>query len=232
MNKIGDKAFWSGVEALKASTSGNSPKVDLKEVKAESNEDGSVDLYIDDAINGFYGLDASTVVKAIHESKGKAITMHVNSPGGSVFDGLSIYNAMQDHEGDINVKVTGLAASIASIIALGGSNKPEMATGTRFMIHNASVFAGGDHRALRETANLVESITGDLVKIYENATGLSSQELTDYMDDETFFSAEDAVAKGFATMSSKEKPQNTDTTDSVRAEVLRNLTNCQLQAIK
>ena len=232
MNKVGDAKFWADVEALKSEKSGNTPKIDLKEVKAEAKEDGSVAIYIDDAINGFYGIDASTVVKAIHDSKGKAITMYVNSPGGSVFDGLSIYNAMQDHEGDIKVKVTGIAASIASIIALGGKEKPEMSTGTRFMIHNASVFAGGDHRALRVTADLVESITGDLVKIYENITGMDAQSLTDYMDNETFFSAEDAVSNGFATMAVKVEPQNTDTTDSVRAEVLRNLTNCQLQAIK
>lgn len=231
MNKIGNSEFWAGVEALKASTSSNSPKVDLKEVKAEAKDDGSVAIYIDDAINGFYGLDASTVVKAIHENKDKDIIMYINSPGGSVFDGLSIYNAMQDHEGNITVKVTGIAASIASIIALGGSNKPEMKTGTRYMIHNASVFAGGDHRALRVTADLVESITGDLIKIYENATGMDSKTISDYMDDETFFSAEDAVAKGFATMTVKDEPQNTGTIDSARAEVLRNLTNCQLQAI-
>ena len=232
MPKIGNKEFWASVEALSnTSPNGLMPKAELKDVKASVATDGSMSIYIDDVVGGYFGLDASSVVKAIHEGKGKSIKMFINSPGGSVFDGLSIYNAMQDHDADIDIQVTGQASSIASIIALGGKKKPTMRVGTRFMIHNASVVAGGDHRALRAVADIVESISADIVKIYVDATGMDSKEVADLMDKETFFSAEEASERGFALLNTKEEPQNNSTTDSARAEALKVLINCQLQAI-
>ena len=226
MSKIGDKAFWAKVADFKAAAPQGRPEKRTKEFKAEATEE-SVSMYIDDYIDSWFGIDASDVVKAIHGAKGKPINMFVNSGGGSVFDGLSIYNAMQDH-GDVTVDVTGIAASISSIIALGGKDKPKMGTGSRFMIHNASVMTWGDHRSLRAEADLLESISDDLAGIYVNIAGMDKEEVKDFMNKETFFTAEEAITNGLAI--SKEEDKN-GPDSGARNELATRLLNCRLQAL-
>ena len=228
MSKIGDKEFWAKVSAFKASVPQGGPERAPKEVRAEIKE-GSMSLYIDDYIDSWFGIDASTVVKAIHDAKGKNIDVFINSGGGSVFDGLSIYNALQDHDADVKVTVTGIAASISSIIALGGKEKPTMRTGTRFMIHNASVMTWGDHRSLRAEADLLESISDDLAQIYVNVAGMDKNEVQEYMNKETFFTAEEAVTNGLAV--SKEENDNGAPSKDTRNELATRLLNCRLKAL-
>lgn len=125
------------------------------------------------------------------------ITVRINSTGGSVYDGLSIRSQLRSHKAVVTVIVDGLAASIASIIAM-GADKIIMAKGSNMMIHNPMASAFGEAKDLRNTADFLDKIRESLVSVYEDKTGLSSEELIDLLDAETWMSAEEAVEKGFA----------------------------------
>lgn len=126
------------------------------------------------------------------------LTVHINSPGGDVFAGVTIYNALKDYHGHVVVKVDGLAASIASIIAMAG-DEIIMSPGSMMMIHNPWSTIGGNADELREAADILDQIEENLVPIYSNRTGLSVEEIKQLLDDETWLSAEKAVELGFAT---------------------------------
>ncbi|MDX8367774.1 head maturation protease, ClpP-related [Cytobacillus sp. IB215665] len=126
------------------------------------------------------------------------IDVRINSGGGGVFAGLSIYNQLKRHSANITVFVDGLAASIASIIAMAG-NKIVIPTGSFFMIHNpmSSVW-GGDANELRETAELLDKIRDSLVDVYEARTSMNRDEIVEKMDNESWFGASEAVEFGLA----------------------------------
>ncbi|WP_051620978.1 head maturation protease, ClpP-related [Paenibacillus sp. UNC451MF] len=126
------------------------------------------------------------------------ITVRLNSAGGSVFEGLTIRSILKNHKADVTVHIDGYAASIASIIAMAG-DKIVMAKGSMMMIHNPmSSMYGGEAKDFREAANLLDKIRDSLVSVYANRTGLSTDELIQMLDDETWMSAEEAVQYGFA----------------------------------
>lgn len=125
------------------------------------------------------------------------ITVRINSTGGSVYDGLSIRSQLKSHKAVVTVIVDGLAASIASIIAM-GADKIIMAKGSNMMIHNPMASAFGEAKDLRNTADFLDKIRESLVSVYADKTGLSSDELIDLLDAETWMSAEEAVENGFA----------------------------------
>lgn len=134
-------------------------------------------------------------LKAIPEDA--EVNFHVNSIGGSVWDGIAIYNAMKLMPNKKNVIVEGLAASIASIIALGGDTV-HMATGSMIMIHNAWTFAIGTAEELQKQAETLERVNGSLLDIYEKETGAERETLQDLMTAETWMGAEEAIEMGFA----------------------------------
>lgn len=125
------------------------------------------------------------------------ITVRINSTGGSVYDGLSIRSQLKSHKAVVTVIVDGLAASIASIIAM-GADKIIMSKGSNMMIHNPMASAFGEAKDLRNTADFLDRIRESLVSVYADKTGLSSDELFDLLDAETWMSAEEAVENGFA----------------------------------
>ena len=125
------------------------------------------------------------------------ITVRINSTGGSVYDGLSIRSQLKSHKAEVTVIVDGLAASIASIIAM-GADKIIMAKGSNMMIHNPMASAFGEAKDLRNTADFLDKIRESLVSVYADKTDLSSDELIDLLDAETWMSAEEAVENGFA----------------------------------
>ena len=128
----------------------------------------------------------------------KNITLHINSAGGSVFDGLSIYNVLKKHPANIVTEIDGMALSIASIIALAGDTV-KMAGNAMYMIHNPWTYEMGDSRKMRETADKLDKVRGSILgtylsKIKDKAT---SEEVSDFMDAETWFSAQEAKDYGF-----------------------------------
>ncbi|MEI2466648.1 head maturation protease, ClpP-related [Niallia taxi] len=125
------------------------------------------------------------------------ITVRINSTGGSVYDGLAIRSLLRNHKASITAIVDGLAASIASIIAM-GADKVVMAKGSNMMIHNPMASAFGEAKDLRDTADFLDKIRDSLVSVYEDKTGKTKDELIDLLDVETWMSAEEAVEMGFA----------------------------------
>ena len=145
----------------------------------------------DDAVSA---ADFNTALKAV---KGNKITLNINSPGGDVFDGLAIYNQLKRHSAQVHVNVDGLAASIASVIAMAGDSI-HIPANALMMIHNPSSFAVGDMRDMRKTAETLDKAKESLVGIYAARTHLDETQLAQMMDDETWFNGEDAVGFGFA----------------------------------
>lgn len=121
----------------------------------------------------------------------------INSGGGDVFSGSEIYTVLKEHQGNVNVKVVGVAASAASVIAMAGS-KIEMSPTAQMMIHNASSIAFGDNREMQTAYNMLTSANKAVANAYIAKTGKSEQEITDLMNEEAWFSADTAVEQGFA----------------------------------
>lgn len=163
-------------------------------VEAKSEEAASV--YIYDEI-GYYGVSASDFVKTLGTVTASTINLHINTPGGNVFDGIAIYNALVDHKAKVVTHIDGLAASMGSVIALAG-DVVNMAENAMFMIHNPWSAVIGDAAAMRKAADVLDKIReGSLLGIYKKKTSIDEDELKSLMDAETWMTAEDAAIYGF-----------------------------------
>lgn len=154
------------------------------------------DMWIYDEIGG-WGITAQNLVAELSTLNVAQITVHVNSPGGDVFDGIAIMNSLRDHPANVTVVVDALAASIASVIAQAG-NKIIMGRNSTMMIHNASGFAMGEGKDLRKMADLLDSTTANIASIYAERAGGTPKAWLAVMNEETWYSAEEAVAAGLA----------------------------------
>jgi ATP-dependent Clp endopeptidase proteolytic subunit ClpP len=164
-------------------------------------KDDIAEIEIFDEIDPFWGIGPKEFKAKFDEVKdSKSIKLLLNSPGGSVFDGMAIYNILSTVRDKLEIEVVGLAASIASIIALAGS-KLTMAEGSYFMIHNPLTIMIGGAEELRKTADLLDKMKGEFVSIYGNKSGLGGDEIGQMMDDETWLTASEAIDKGFADAS-------------------------------
>lgn len=121
----------------------------------------------------------------------------INSTGGDVWAGVSIHDALKEFDGEVTIKVSGLAASIASVIAMAG-DKIQMTPGSTMMVHRASTFAWGNAEELEKYIEMLETVEEGIVSIYADRTGLSKDEINDLLSAETWMSAEKAVELGFA----------------------------------
>jgi ATP-dependent Clp protease protease subunit len=126
------------------------------------------------------------------------IALHINSPGGDVFDGLAIYNTLLAHKARKVVYIDGVAASIASVIALAG-DEIHIAANATVMIHNPWGFAMGDAAEMRKQADLLDKVAESIIGTYATRTGQSSEQIATWMAAETWMGADEAVARGFAT---------------------------------
>lgn len=143
------------------------------------------------------GVTAKQFVSELQEVTTPRITLRINSPGGSVFDGLAIYNALRAHPAQVTSRIDGLAASIASVIALAGE-RVEMAANALFMIHNPAGGTHGSAAELRKTADLLDKVRDTMVATYAPRCALTDDELLAAMDAETWYSAAEAAELGFA----------------------------------
>lgn len=145
------------------------------------------------------GVDAKNIVDVLNENPDVAeIEVRINSVGGSVFDGLAIYNNLRQHAAKKHVFVDGIAASIASVIAMAGDTIT-MASGSMMMIHNASIHSGGNKGDHARTVEVLTSMDGEMAAIYAAKTGRTDAAMLDLMAAETWFTADEAVAAGLAT---------------------------------
>lgn len=148
------------------------------------------------------------------------INVRINSPGGSVFDGIAIYNMLKAHNATVNVIVEGVAASAASIIAMAGDTI-SMGVGTQIMIHNPWTLAYGDSNDFRKTAETLDKIRDGMIDAYHERTGLETKDLIAMCDAETWMGPDEAIEKGFAdvkvTISKKEDDEEDDEEFSEKA---------------
>ena len=121
----------------------------------------------------------------------------INSGGGDVFAGSEIFTALKEYKGNVTVKIVGLAASAASVIAMAG-DKVLISPTAQIMIHNVSTSVGGDYRTFEHTAEILKSANQSIANAYKTRTGKSDEELKSLMDAETWFNAQSAVEHGFA----------------------------------
>lgn len=143
------------------------------------------------------GFSPKRMSAALRSIGNADVTVKINSPGGSVFDGATIYNQLVQHKGKVTVEVMGIAASAASVIAMAG-DQINMGLGTFMMVHNAWGVVVGNRHDLTDAAQTLGQIDGAMADIYEARTGMKRSEVTTLMDAETFLPAKEAVAKGFA----------------------------------
>lgn len=151
-------------------------------------------VYIYDEI-GWFGIEAGQFAKDLSEIKADTINVRINSPGGNVFDGTAIANAIKQHPAKVIVYIDGLAASIASIIALAG-DEVVMAENAFFMFHEAWTIMIGNSEDLRKEADLLDKIDGALAQAYVKKTGMEEKEIKDLMMAETWLTAEEALEMG------------------------------------
>ena len=155
----------------------------------------TADVYIFDEI-GTYGVTAQEFITDIKDLKNTPINLRINSLGGDVFDGMAMYNVIKRREAKTTVYIEGIAASIATIIAL-GADEVVMAENSLFMIHNAWGGSMGEAKDMRKTADTLDKITGELTDIYIKKTGLPYDSLAEMMDEETWLNAQEAFNYGF-----------------------------------
>ncbi|CAJ1003887.1 head maturation protease, ClpP-related [Brevibacillus aydinogluensis] len=136
------------------------------------------------------------VNQLIQEANGDDLEVIINSGGGDVFSGSEIYTALKDYPGNVTVKIIGVAASAASVIAMGGK-KVMMSPTAQLMIHNASTSTWGDKRDHRHAAEFLQTIDASIANAYRLKTGMSQNELLTLMNKETWMNAQDALEKGF-----------------------------------
>lgn len=127
----------------------------------------------------------------------RSIDVRINSPGGEVSEGRAIYTALREHPARVVIHVDGMAASIASLVAMAGDDV-RMADGTYMMIHNAWAWTMGDAAELRRVADRLDGVTADTARTYAARSKQDLARITEWMAAETWFGAADAVAAGLA----------------------------------
>lgn len=161
----------------------------------------------DDVINA---KDVRETLDAVSED----IVIKLNSPGGDVFEGIEIYNYLKDHPSNITVEVTGVAASAATFI-VAGADEVIMNIGTSLMIHEASTFTWGNKSDIQKTLNALETIDESILSIYSEKTGQSNEQLEEWMNEEKWFTADEAVEFGFADSVKRDNVESVESEESI-----------------
>lgn len=167
-------------------------------IKAANSNDNTISIF--DVIGSDYwgeGVTANRIAGALRSMNGEDVTVSINSPGGDMFEGLAIYNQLREYSGKVTVKVLGIAASAASIIAMAG-DEVQIGRGAFLMIHNCWVVVVGNRLDLARAAQDMEPFDRAMQDIYSARSGLDAETVSGMMDNETYIGGNDAVEKGLA----------------------------------
>ena len=153
------------------------------------------------------------------------ITVWINSPGGDCVAAAQIYNMLTQYKGNVTVKIDGIAASAASVIAMAG-NTVMMSPVSMMMIHNPATIAFGDHTEMQKAIDMLAEVKESIINAYVIKTGLTRAKLSHLMDAETWMDANKAVELGFAddiiqkaeTKPNKEDPDEEDSDEESTEE--------------
>ncbi|EMD0157033.1 Clp protease ClpP, partial [Escherichia coli] len=158
---------------------------------------GAADISIYEEIGGF-GVTAKQFaedLKALGDVS--HINLRIHSPGGDVFEGIAIYNLLRNHPADITVYIDGVAASMASVVAMAG-DRVVMPENAMMMIHKPWGISGGNAGDMRDYADLLDKVETVLIPAYARKTGKSAQEITAMLEDETWMDGKECLKHGFA----------------------------------
>lgn len=165
--------------------------------RMQAGHQSDADIYIYDEI-GFWGVTAKQFISDLNALGDIThINLHINLPGGDVFEGIAIFNALKTHGASITVYVDGVAASMVSVIAMVG-NPVIMPENTFMMIHKPFGFTGGDAEDMRTYADLLDKVEAVLLPAYAQKTGKTTDEVAAMLADETWMSGAECLAHGFA----------------------------------
>jgi ATP-dependent Clp endopeptidase proteolytic subunit ClpP len=156
---------------------------------------GPVTILIYDEI-GYWGVTAEQFVNELNTIDAEEIELRINSPGGSVFEGMAIYNALRRHKAKVNTYIDGLAASMGSVIALAG-DEVNMAENAYYMIHNPWGGCYGEAKDMRKYADRLDEMREQIANIYQAKTGMDRDAILQAMDDETWYTGTTAQDAGF-----------------------------------
>lgn len=163
------------------------------EIKNRS--DNVIDISLHDEI-GLWGISAADFISDLRAHDALSINLSIHSPGGSVLDGLAIYNALVAHPAKVHGHVEGIAASAASFVLM-AADTISMPEDAFIMIHNAHGGAMGDADDLREMADIIEKLQNAILNIYERRTGADRETIAEMMKIETWMTAGEALENGF-----------------------------------
>lgn len=165
---------------------------------ARVNIKGPIVSNSDYSIYEWFGIEATCpkiVHDAIEKANGEELEVIINSGGGSVFPASEIYTALRDYAGNVIVKIVGLAASAASVVAMAGT-KVLMSPTAQMMIHNVTTYAEGDYRDMEHTAEILKNANDTIANAYRLKSGKTQEELLALMDNETWMTAQKAKELG------------------------------------
>jgi ATP-dependent Clp endopeptidase proteolytic subunit ClpP len=159
--------------------------------------DKAAEVAIYDEI-GLFGVTAKEFSNSLKGLSDRRLTVRIHSPGGEIFEGNAVYNLLRRHKGGVDVAIDGLAASMASVIAMAGE-KRSMAENAMLMIHNPWTVTMGDSESLRKEADLMDTLKQQIISAYAGRTGMKREVLDEMMDEETWLTATEAKEFGFVT---------------------------------
>lgn len=175
--------------------SDNSAKRAALRVEASAKDEATI--YVYGLIGGWWGdIDAQTLADQLKGIDAKTIHLRVNSPGGDVFEARAMMTALRQHSAKVVGHVDGLAASAATFLLM-AADEIEMSQGGFFMIHNAWTIAMGNKADFRTTADLLDKIDNTIINDYASRASADRDQIVAWMDDETWFSADEARDHGF-----------------------------------
>lgn len=184
-------------ERVRAAANSAAPPSWYRIQNAADGDSGSARIDIFDAIDP-WGVSAQSFVAELNAIDADSIDLHINSPGGDVYDGIAITNALRQHKATVTATVDGLAASAASFIAIGGADVLQMAENSELMIHNAWALVVGDSDDMRDMAGRLDRHNSNVAGIYQSKAGGSVDDWLAAMKAETWYSADEAVEAGLA----------------------------------
>ena len=161
----------------------------------------------------------SHVMQYLEDADGADVDVNINSPGGSMFEGLAMYTAFREYSGHVTINVLGVAASAASIIAMAGDTVNVAKSGF-LMIHNSWTLVAGNRHNLTEIAAQLAPFDAAMADIYAEKSGESVADIAAAMDAETWINGEEAVKMGFADKAAADEAQpDEESPENARAEI-------------
>src|SRR5699024_357465 len=165
-------------------------KIEVKGVICSNDDKPIYDLF------NIESTSPNVISEAIDNANGEDVEVIINSGGGDLFSGSDIFSKLKEYPGNVEARITGVAASAASIIAM-GADKVTMSPTASLMIHNVSLMTSGDHNDMQRASNTLKTLNKTVANAYMDKTGMTQDELLGLMENETWIEANEAKEKGF-----------------------------------